>query len=89
MTASELVTCRVPEDPMFPHPTDGYVVTFVAFYEQGFSVSTFLFQHSHTQINEGVAEEVVSPKEQCLHAAPRVHRLPPPFPCLPGGRGWP
>jgi hypothetical protein len=33
MTATEPATCRVPEDPAFPAPTEGYVVTFVAFYE--------------------------------------------------------
>jgi hypothetical protein len=31
--ATELATCRVPEDPAFPTPAEGYVVTFVEFYE--------------------------------------------------------
>jgi hypothetical protein len=35
MTATELMTCRVPEDPVFPGPIEGYVVTFVAFFERG------------------------------------------------------
>jgi hypothetical protein len=33
MTAAELATCHVPEDPTSPTPVEGYVVTFVAFYE--------------------------------------------------------
>jgi hypothetical protein len=36
MTTAELTTCRVSEDPAFPAPAEGYVVAFVAFYEQGF-----------------------------------------------------
>jgi hypothetical protein len=38
MTAMELATYRVPEDLMFPVTMEGYVVTFVAFYERGFGV---------------------------------------------------
>jgi hypothetical protein len=33
MTAMELAAWRVPKDPVFPVHTEGYVVTFVAFYE--------------------------------------------------------
>jgi hypothetical protein len=29
----ELVVCYVPEDPLFPVPVEGYMVSFVAFYE--------------------------------------------------------
>jgi hypothetical protein len=36
MTAVELATCRVPEDPASPAPTGGYVMACVAFYERGF-----------------------------------------------------
>jgi hypothetical protein len=39
MTAMELATHRVPEDPVSPTPAEGYMVTFVAFYEQGFGVT--------------------------------------------------
>jgi hypothetical protein len=38
MLAVGLVTCRVPVDPVFPAPVEGYVVSFTAFYEQGFSM---------------------------------------------------
>jgi hypothetical protein len=38
MTATELATCHVPEDPASPTPVEGYVVTFVAFYERGIDV---------------------------------------------------
>jgi hypothetical protein len=38
MLAVELKSCRVPEDPMFLAPAEGYVVSFVAFCEQGFGV---------------------------------------------------
>jgi hypothetical protein len=33
MTTVELVTCRVPEDPLSPASEEGYVVSIVAFYE--------------------------------------------------------
>jgi hypothetical protein len=45
MLAVELEACRVPEDPMFPAPTEGYVVSFAAFYEQGFGVPLHQFLH--------------------------------------------
>jgi hypothetical protein len=41
MTAAELATCRVPEDLTSPAPAEGYVVTFVAFYERGFEVPSY------------------------------------------------
>jgi hypothetical protein len=37
MTAVELATCCVPMDPALPMPAGGYVVSFVVFYERGFS----------------------------------------------------
>jgi hypothetical protein len=43
---AELVACRVPEDPTFCTPADGYVVTFVAFYEWGFGGPSYQFLHS-------------------------------------------
>jgi hypothetical protein len=46
MLAAELVACRVPEDPMFPAPVEGYVVSFMAFYERGFSTPSHQFLHS-------------------------------------------
>jgi hypothetical protein len=45
MTASDLVACRVLEDPAFLMPEEGYVVTFVAFYEWRFGVPSHLFLH--------------------------------------------
>jgi hypothetical protein len=39
MTAVELVTCRVPEDPASPVQAGGYVVACATFYKRGFSVS--------------------------------------------------
>jgi hypothetical protein len=33
MMAMKLAACRVPEDPAFPVLAEGYVVTFVAFYD--------------------------------------------------------
>jgi hypothetical protein len=46
MIAAELAACRVPEDPVFPAPTDRYVVTFMAFYERGFGVPSHQFLRS-------------------------------------------
>jgi hypothetical protein len=43
MAAVELEACRVLEDPAFPAPVDGYVVSFGAFYEQGFSMPLHYF----------------------------------------------
>jgi hypothetical protein len=34
MEAAELEACRVPEDPTFLEPTEGYVVSYVVFYER-------------------------------------------------------
>jgi hypothetical protein len=38
MVAGELITCHVPKDLTSPTPMVGYVVSFVAFYVQGFDV---------------------------------------------------
>jgi hypothetical protein len=43
MTETELAACHVPEDLTSLAPMDGYVVTFVAFYERGFSVLLYRF----------------------------------------------
>jgi hypothetical protein len=46
MMAAELVTCRVPEDLAFLAPAEGYIVSFMAFYEQGFDKPSHQFLHS-------------------------------------------
>jgi hypothetical protein len=46
MMAMELVACLVPEDPAFPAPVEGYVVTFVAFYKRGFGTPSYWFLRS-------------------------------------------
>jgi hypothetical protein len=38
LSAVELETCRLPEDPKLPTPVDGYMVSFATFYEWGFKV---------------------------------------------------
>jgi hypothetical protein len=43
MTVVGLAACRMLEDPVFPAPAEGYVVTFVAFYEQWFSAQLHRF----------------------------------------------
>jgi hypothetical protein len=43
MAAAELEACRVPEDPAFPAPVEGYVVSFVTFYERGFGMPPHRF----------------------------------------------
>jgi hypothetical protein len=45
MTAMELMACRMPEDPLFSVPVNGYMVTFMAFYERGFVASSHWFLH--------------------------------------------
>jgi hypothetical protein len=49
MTAAELTTCSVLEDPAFPTPAEGYVVSFMAFYEWGFSMPLHWFLYSLLQ----------------------------------------
>jgi hypothetical protein len=46
MMAAELVAYHVLKDPVFPAPAEGYVVTFVAFYERGFDAPSHRFLHS-------------------------------------------
>jgi hypothetical protein len=41
MTAAELMTCHVPEDPASPILAGGYVVACAAFYEWGFCVPAY------------------------------------------------
>jgi hypothetical protein len=38
MVAVELKACRVPMDPALPVPTEGYMVSFMVFYERGFDM---------------------------------------------------
>jgi hypothetical protein len=40
MMVAELVTCRVLEDPVSPTPVEGYMVSFMVFYERGFDMSS-------------------------------------------------
>jgi hypothetical protein len=49
MKAAELVACRVLEDPAFPMPVEGYMVSFVAFYEWRFGMSSHWFLRSLLQ----------------------------------------
>jgi hypothetical protein len=46
MTATEFVACHVREDPAIPTPKEGYVVSFMAFYERGFDTSSHWFLYS-------------------------------------------
>jgi hypothetical protein len=43
MIVVELMACHVSEDPVFPMPIEGYVVSFVVFYERGFSTPSHQF----------------------------------------------
>jgi hypothetical protein len=43
MTALELTASCVPEDPAFPAPVEGYVVTFLTFYEWEFDAPLHWF----------------------------------------------
>jgi hypothetical protein len=38
MMVAELTVCRVPKDPTFPAAVEGYLVSFMAFYERGFGM---------------------------------------------------
>jgi hypothetical protein len=46
MMAAEHMACHVLEDPAFPAPTDGYVVTVMTFYELEFGAPSHRFLHS-------------------------------------------
>jgi hypothetical protein len=46
MMATELAFYHMPEDPVFPMPTDGYMVTFVPFYKRGFDMPSHRFHRS-------------------------------------------
>jgi hypothetical protein len=43
MATAKLEACHVLEDPVFPTPTEGYVVSFMAFYERGFGTPLHRF----------------------------------------------
>jgi hypothetical protein len=45
----ELATYHMSEDPASPMPTEGYVMAFTTFYEQGFSVRSHRFFRSVLQ----------------------------------------
>jgi hypothetical protein len=49
MTATELATYRIPKDPTSPALVEGYVVSFMAFYERGFRVPSHQFLCSPLQ----------------------------------------
>jgi hypothetical protein len=46
MTTMKLMAHHVSEDPAFPTPMEGYMVSFVVFYEWGFGTSSHWFLHS-------------------------------------------
>jgi hypothetical protein len=45
-TVAELTTCHVPKDLVFPAPAEGYVVSFVEFYERAFGMPSHRFLSS-------------------------------------------
>jgi hypothetical protein len=45
MMAAKLVAYHVLEDPAFPAPVEGYMVSFVAFYEWRFGTPSHRFLH--------------------------------------------
>jgi hypothetical protein len=45
MMVVELAACHVLEDLVFPAPAKGYVVSFMAFYEQRFGMPSHRFLH--------------------------------------------
>jgi hypothetical protein len=46
LSAAELETCRLPEDPVLPASADGDVVSFMTFYEWGFGAPLHQFIRS-------------------------------------------
>jgi hypothetical protein len=46
MKVVELTDCCVPEDPVFPVPAEGYVVSLGAFYRRGFGTPLHWFLRS-------------------------------------------
>jgi hypothetical protein len=46
MVVAEIEACQVLEDHAFPMPTEGYVVSFIAFYKRGFSMPPHRFLRS-------------------------------------------
>jgi hypothetical protein len=64
MMMVELLTCCVPKDPSFSTPMEGYMVTFAAFYERGFSVPSHRFldsllQHYDLELHNLIASGVL------------------------------
>jgi hypothetical protein len=49
ITAAELTTCRMPEDPASLVPVRGYIVACAVFYERRFGVPSHLFLRSLQQ----------------------------------------
>jgi hypothetical protein len=45
MMAVELEACHVHEEPAFPAPVEGYMVSFMAYYEWGFDTLLALIKH--------------------------------------------
>jgi hypothetical protein len=65
MMAAELASCVLLEDPAFPAPIEGYVVSFVAFYEWGFGTPSHWFLHSLLQYY-GLELHNVTPQGSCI-----------------------
>jgi hypothetical protein len=61
---AELAACRVPEDPVFPAPTEGYMVCFVAFYEREFGMPSHWFLRSLLQYY-GLELDHLTPSGSC------------------------
>jgi hypothetical protein len=62
--AVELVTCRVPMDPVSPMPAEGYVVSFMTFYERGFGVPShrflrLLLHHYRLELHQLTLSEIL------------------------------
>jgi hypothetical protein len=49
MTVAELTACSVLEEPAFPMPVEGYMVSFMSFYEREFSMPSHWFLYSLLQ----------------------------------------
>jgi hypothetical protein len=49
MATAELTTCRVLEDPALSMPAEGYVVSFLSFYQWGFGIPSHRFLRSLLQ----------------------------------------
>jgi hypothetical protein len=65
MMAAELTAYRVPEDPMLPALAEGYVVSFMAFYEQGFDTPPQRF-HRSLLWHYGLELHHLTPRGSCI-----------------------